>query len=268
LRRCDFDVTRVSWDDPTVDWTSFDVGIIRTVWNYFEMPREFDTWLAGQTLPLINPRALLKWNMDKRYLAELRDKHDIAIPPTLFVTPDRKDSTSLRDLAFSQGWQEVVLKPAIGGAAFLTFRLRSADDVTQELETLFADRLQNGYAWLLQEFQRNILTEGEYSYMMFGGTVSHAIVKRGKAGEYRVQDDHGGAWSPHDLQEDAVAFARKASAAVNDPTICRVDMLHDNDGKLVLGELEVIEPELWFRMRPMEAADIFASAVKRHVETL
>ena len=268
LRRAGYEVERVSWDDPAVDWDKYDYGVIRTVWNYYELPREFGAWLSALKLPLINPRDLIEWNQDKRYLAELQDKHGIAIPPTLFITPEREDKKTLRDLAFSQGWDEVVLKPAIGGAAYLTFRLRSADDVTPELETLFAERLRDGYTWLLQEFQRNILTKGEYSYMLFGGVVSHAIVKRGKAGEYRIQDDHGGSWSPRDMLDDEVAFARKASAAANDPAICRVDMLHDNEERLVLGELEVIEPELWFRMRPTEAADLFAAAVKKHIDSL
>jgi hypothetical protein len=40
----------------------------------------------------------------------------------------------------------------------------------------------------------------------------------------------------------------------------RVDMFYDNNNILAIGELELIEPELWFRFCP-EAADKLANEI-------
>ena len=42
----------------------------------------------------------------------------------------------------------------------------------------------------------------------------------------------------------------------------KIDIVKDNNGKLSLCELELIEPELWFRNNP-ESATLLAKAVKR-----
>ena len=34
------------------------------------------------------------------------------------------------------------------------------------------------------------------------------------------------------------------------PIYARVDIFRDNDGNLALAELEIFEPELWFRLHP------------------
>ena len=31
----------VDWDDPTVDWESFDLALVRSTWDYTERLREF-----------------------------------------------------------------------------------------------------------------------------------------------------------------------------------------------------------------------------------
>lgn len=61
----------VAWDDATVDWSAFDVALIRSTWNYVAHFRAFRSWLdhvAARTR-LINPLPAILWNLHKRYLA-------------------------------------------------------------------------------------------------------------------------------------------------------------------------------------------------------
>ena len=118
---------------------------------------------------------------------------------------------------------------------------------------------------LLQEFKNNILTKGEVAFMLFGGRYSHAILKKAKQGDYRVQDDFGG--TVHDYTPTAVeiAFDEKTVAACSPvPVYARVDVIWDNENQLCVSELELIEPELWFRTCS-GAADLFAEEVARFI---
>ena len=45
----------------------------------------------------------------------------------------------------------------------------------------------------------------------------------------------------------------------------RVDVFYDNDNLLSLGELELIEPELWFRKHPT-GADKLADAIFMQIQ--
>jgi len=97
--------------------------------------------------------------------------------------------------------------------------------------------------------------------MVFGGKYSHAILKIAKEGEFRVQDDFGGSVQMYNPSDKEIAFAEDVVAkTVPLPAYARVDVIWDNDEQLAVTELELIEPELWFRFKP-EAADLFAEAV-------
>ena len=118
---------------------------------------------------------------------------------------------------------------------------------------------------MLQEFQENIVSEGEMSLMLFDGEYSHAVLKIAKPGDFRVQDDYGG--SVHDYKPSTaeIEFAKKVIHACPElPTYARVDIFKDNYGKWALAELEIFEPELWFRNRH-EAASVLAGIIKSKV---
>src|SRR5262245_34165858 len=57
------------WDDPAVDWSTFDLVILRSTWDY---PRKFDAFLAWvDGLPqLMNPAPVVRWSADKHFLRE------------------------------------------------------------------------------------------------------------------------------------------------------------------------------------------------------
>ena len=39
------DVRAVDWADPAVDWSAFDLVVLRSPWDYSMRPAEFDAWL-------------------------------------------------------------------------------------------------------------------------------------------------------------------------------------------------------------------------------
>ena len=116
---------------------------------------------------------------------------------------------------------------------------------------------------MLQPFQYNIVSKGEISMMVFNGTFSHAILKKAKAGDFRVQDDFGGSIEDYSPTENELSFAESTVLACPElPIYARVDVFEDNDGKIALSELELIEPELWFRHHK-KAALALAEGIKK-----
>ncbi|MDA9563583.1 hypothetical protein N9R81_02785 [Flavobacteriales bacterium] len=256
-------VYRTNWDNPDFDWSSTKYILFRTTWDYFDRFDEFDAWLnkVSQKTKLINPEKLIRWSLDKHYLQDL-EKLNIPIPSTYFVEPG--DKRSLTEIFESCGWAEAIVKPAISGAARHTYRLTKGN-VSQH-DSIFAELIQNE-SMLLQEFQNNVLTKGEVSFMVFGGKYSHTVLKKAKPGDFRVQDDFGGSLHEYTPTASEIEFAENAAKACQPlPLYARVDAIWDNNNQLCVSELELIEPELWFR-KDQNAADRLASEIISSIAT-
>jgi glutathione synthase/RimK-type ligase-like ATP-grasp enzyme len=157
-----------------------------------------------------------------------------------------------------RAWARAVLKPAVSGAGRHThaFDVDEADGY-QEL----ADRLLQREALMLQPFVRDVVDRGEVTVVLFDGRCSHAVLKRARPGDFRVQDDFGGTVHDHEPSRAEIAFAERVFAACDPmPAYGRVDLVRDAAGELAVMELELVEPELWFRLHP-PAAKRFAAAV-------
>jgi glutathione synthase/RimK-type ligase-like ATP-grasp enzyme len=114
---------------------------------------------------------------------------------------------------------------------------------------------------LVQPWLNSVVTSGEYSLILFGGAFSHAVAKRPRPGDFRVQPEHGGTTEPCDPPEGAPELAKAALAhAPASTTYARVDFLAADDGALQIIELELIEPALFLHCAP-EAKARFAEAV-------
>jgi glutathione synthase/RimK-type ligase-like ATP-grasp enzyme len=247
-----------AWDDDSFDWSSTKCVVFRTTWDYFHRFPEFSVWLkkASAVTRLINAASLIHWNIDKHYLAELEAK-GVRIAPSKFI--ETGSNTTLMECFEAFGYDQVILKPCISGAARHTYKL-SRNDI-QDKEVLFQELIKEE-AFILQEFQKNIMLKGEVSLIMFGGKFSHAILKKAKKGDFRVQDDWGGTIEDYTPTEEEILFAEKAVLACPEmPIYARVDVMWNDNNEPVLAELELIEPELWFR-RNTDAAGLLASAIK------
>ena len=257
-------VARTHWDNPDYDWTKTKLAVFRSTWDYFDRYAEFSEWLdrVNKQTQLINPLSLIRWNIDKHYLRDL-EQQGIRIPPTAFIEPG--DQRTLAEIITTTGWRDCILKPAISGAARHTYRLNQEN--ISEHEEIFRQLIAHE-SMLLQEFQNPVLEKGEVAYMLFGGKYSHAVLKKAKPGDFRVQDDFGG--TVHDYKPSAqeIEFAERVAAHCKPlPVYARVDVIWNNQDELCVSELELIEPELWFR-KHHGAAELFAEALASWINTL
>ncbi|MCL9685715.1 ATP-grasp domain-containing protein [Legionella maioricensis] len=252
-----FKVTRTYWDNDSFDWTKTRFALFRATWDYFHRFAEFQLWLKkrAQQIEFINPYSVIQWNMNKKYLSTLLQR-GVNIPPTLFL--EQGVHTSLNNLLKQTGWSKAILKPAIGGGARHTY-LFNEQNVGNYEDTF--QRLISTESMLVQEFQENIKSKGEVSFMVFGGQYSHAVLKKAKAGDFRIQDDFGGTLHSYIASREEKLFVEHAIAQCDQsPIYARVDVMWDNHNELCLSELEMIEPELWFRKNEY-AAQAMADAV-------
>ena len=251
LKRKGLRVFRTNWDNSKFDWSTTNDILFRTTWDYFDRYGEFEPWLekVSHLTNLINPADLIKWNIDKFYMSDLEQK-GIAIPPTIFI--EKETPKSLSEIVGESDWDEFILKPAISGAARHTYRFLK-DKISPEAIEAF-NSLNPNERFLLQEYQSKITTKGEVAFMVFGGEFSHAILKKAKSGDFRVQDDFGGTVHHYQASAKEIDFVEKTIATIEPtPIYARVDVMWDNNNNLCLGELEMIEPELWFRYQPFSA---------------
>ena len=243
-------VCKKDWADTDFDWTTTKYTIFRTTWDYFERFEEFFNWLENtkNKTTFINSAEIISWNIDKHYLKDLQKK-EINIAPTLFI--EKGDTITLSDLFEKTNWEEAVIKPAISGAARHTYRL--TQDNYKEHESILKELIKKE-CMLFQSFLENIILLGEISLIIIGGKFTHAVRKIAKNGDFRVQDDHGGKVEKYTPTQEEIIFAENCIKATPfKPIYARVDIVYDNDNKLSLSELELIEPELWFRNHPESA---------------
>ena len=247
------------WDNPTYEWQETKSVLFRTIWDYFERFDEFWDWLeqVKNKTRLINSYELIKWNIDKHYLRDLKN-NGIQVVPTYFA--DRGNNISLQEIANLNDWKHIVIKPAISASAFNTYKI--TNDEIEQKEQLFHELLQT-HDMLVQPFFPTISELGEASLMVFGGKFTHAILKKAKAGDFRVQDDFGGTVHDYNPTQEEIKFAEKVfQSCTSLPIYGRVDIVWDSNKHIYLSELEIIEPELWIRNRP-ESANKIAEAVNK-----
>ena len=207
-----------------------------------------DTW---PTINDISPRPIntCTLNCSKEYMCDICESYFI----------EALETKSLQELAVDHQLTEFVLKPCISGGGRHTYKINQNNIL--KYETIFSELIAKE-AMIIQPFQHNIVTKGEISLMVMNGYFTHAVLKIAKKGDFRVQDDFGGTVSDYLPSQVEIDFAENAIKACKElPIYARVDVFTDNNGKLAIAELELIEPELWFR-RNSEAANELAKGIK------
>jgi glutathione synthase/RimK-type ligase-like ATP-grasp enzyme len=244
------------WDSPTIHWEGFQAVLVRSCWDYHRRLPEFLTWIdrveaAGVTL--WNPPALLRWNSHKAYLRDLAAR-GVPIVPTRWLA--RRDRTELAALLDREGWQNAVIKPAVSASATETWRTSPG---TAAADQRRLDELLDAEDVLVQPFVPEVETAGEWSVVFLGGQFSHAVLKRPADGDYRVQWEFGGSALAAPPPDHLVADAgRVLAAAPGDTVYARVDGVV-RDGRLLLMELELIEPHLFLGWDPGAAGQLAAA---------
>ncbi len=250
------------WDDPKVDWSRFDLVILKSPWDYFDKIDAFYTWLDKLEqigCRVLNPISTVRWNADKRYLKDIQDK-GMDIVPTIWL---EKGNTFNAAEAFEKlGSEKIIVKPSVSGGAKNTFALNPTDAQAQTdtINSLLAEE-----AFLVQPFVEEIKTKGEWSFLFFNGEYSHTVLKTVKPGDFRVQHFFGG--TIH-TPEPPAALLESAHNIVDhfaqDCLYARVDGVEIN-GQLHLMELELIEPFLFLGMSE-GALERYYEAIVEHLQ--
>ncbi|PWN65602.1 ATP-grasp domain-containing protein [Chryseobacterium viscerum] len=234
------DVVPTIWNDKNVDWSSLDVVVIKSPWDYHNHLHEFLNWLDNLEklgVKVLNPVEIIQWNSDKHYLKDLAEKQLPVIPAEYIEKGSGFDN---RFFAYFNT-DKLVVKPCVSAGAQNTITV-SKDNFNErsiEIETLLKEQ-----DYMVQQFVDEI-KNGEWSFLFFNGKYSHCSLKMPKKGDFRVQHYHGGSISypvPDPLHiEQAGSYLKSLPQAT---LYARVDGVVINNS-FQLMELELIEPYLF-----------------------
>jgi glutathione synthase/RimK-type ligase-like ATP-grasp enzyme len=251
---------RVSpWSDASTVWGNSTVTMFRSTWDYFHRTTEFEGWLrrVEQSTSLVNDCDLVRWNMHKRYIADI-ERRGVAVVPTIFLK--RKEPQDLMEVCRSRGWSEIVIKPCVAGSAFGARKFKlggAADEGCSYLKELVLER-----DTMIQPFMNEVESAGERSLVFIDGGFSHAARKApfsaGPAGGQSLE-------TVHHADAEEIAFGRRVLDTLpSEPVYARVDIV-PAEGRMLVMEVELIEPVLFFRFAPL-AADALAEVLVRKLK--
>lgn len=249
----------VDWDGPA-DWSSFDVAVIRSTWDYARRHEEFLSWAAGtgQLTRLHNPVAMLAWNTDKCYLSQLADA-GLAVIETTFVSP----GSSWRSTDVSHS---VVVKPSVSAGGQDTARYAPADFVLAHahLARLHAERR----VAMVQPYLDAVEERDETALIYIGGAFSHAAAKgallgagAAEVGLFAAEKVVPRMPSPEERALGDATMLWLAGSGLGCPLYARIDLLPDAEGQPHILEVELTEPSLFLETDP-GAADRMAAAIR------
>ena len=259
------DCAHAAWEDPTVDWAAFDGVLVRTTWNYQDHIAAFEHWIdhVGERTRLFNPAPVLAWSVRKTYLRDL-EEGGVPVVPTVWL--ERGTSP---EVALAFDGPRGFLKPVVGATARETLRFAN-DAAGRAAASAHLERLLPAEDLMLQPYLPSVEEEGEVSAIVIDGEPTHAVRKVPVAGDYRVQDDFGAHDEPFEFEPADLALVRRALDVVaarfelSDPLLyARADFLRDESGRLVLTELELVEPSLFFRHGAHAAERLARALVER-----
>jgi glutathione synthase/RimK-type ligase-like ATP-grasp enzyme len=246
----------ISWR-ASLDWSLFDLVIIRTPWDYFLHLEEFLSWVEDveKVTRVLNSSRILRWNSHKKYLKEL-SSFGVPTVPTVWVTKNQQCA----DLIDSIEWPIVVVKPAVSIGAIGALKGHSQNNlVKQHLE----EEVKKGDV-MIQPFLESVAAFGELSLVYFNGVYSHSILKKPQQGDYRVQDAYGGTNAVYEPEIEAQKIGDQVLSYLPDFSLyARVDLVKYQNQWLLM-ELEAIEPELFLPIAP-QASVRFAKAIQFHL---
>lgn len=236
------------WSDPRVDWSAYDLVLVRSTWDYAPRRGEFLAWArrVERVTRLANPADVLTWNTDKTYLRELCDAGlpvvgtDWLVPGDDFAVP---------------GHDEYVVKPAVSAGSKDTNRYHAGehDDLaTSHVRALLAA----GRTVMVQPYLAGVDHLGETALLFFGGTYSHAIRKGPLltpamelvAGAYQSETIEPR--EPTPAERDAAervldALVDVAPARRDALPYARVDLVPGPDATPTVLEVELTEPSMF-----------------------
>ena len=248
-------VVDVPWNASRVDWNRFAAVVIRSTWDYQQHLQPFLATLKQiekSKALLLNSLETVRWNIEKTYLRKLKQA-GVPVVPTLWCREPKLD-----DLVHAFGLFEttlLIVKPVVGANADNVFRLQR-EDSWEKVRQVYRNDLV-----LVQPFIPSIIETGEFSLVYFENRLSHCILKSPAAGDFRVQEEHGGSVIGVEVNPALKSVADQAIQSLPFETLyARVDMVKLPSGNYGVIEMELIEPSLYFDCDP-ESPERFAKAL-------
>jgi glutathione synthase/RimK-type ligase-like ATP-grasp enzyme len=261
------------------DWRRFDLVSVRDCrgshrhGDFLPRIRALAQHLEALGVPLANPLPVIEAGHAKNaYLPRLA-REGVALIPSRWLS--RGWVGSLSELLDEGGWQEAVLKPAVGSLGWHTYRVRrdgahlaiTAADGSVAAAAGAVDGWLAGLTRLgevcLQPFLPAVCREGEFSAVMLGGRFSHAVAKTVAAGGWIAHERFGGT---NTLRQASAAERRWATAIEGRLRrrfgvlpYARIDGIRDRAGDLLLLECELVIPRLF--LAEGEAFDRYAEVL-------
>jgi hypothetical protein len=255
-------VAALQRDGVDVEWRPWgseveaDLVVLRTTWDYPDHLDEFLAWCSSVPT-LANPLPVVRWNIDKSYMAELAAR-GVPVVPTAVVRPGEEP-------VFPDG--EFVVKPAVGAGSRGAGRFTDHAAARAHLESL-------GVTALVQPYQSSVDAHGETALVFFAGEYSHSFHKGPMLAQGLAEAESGlyveerlGSIEPSPRQ---VALAEQVldvaadllSLRRGDFLYARVDVVEGPGGEPLLLELELTEPSLGFKLTSDEAASRFSKVIQ------
>jgi hypothetical protein len=258
----------VDWDDPDADWASFDFALLRSTWDYTDRLGDFLSWVdsAASLTTVLNPPAVVRWNTDKHYLAEL-DRAGVPVVSSSFIEPEEDPEQLITAFLARHECLEFVVKPSVGAGSRDTQRHGRTELASAVAQ---AQRLLNaGRSVLLQPYLDSVDRDGETALIHFRGRFSHAIRKGALLPPGSTASPAIGLFAPEKITArapgaDELRIAQRVLGALPFPLplYARVDLIRDAAGAPVLLELELTEPSLFFAHAPGSAERFTAALVE------
>lgn len=235
LRARGIEAVPAIWNEPAVDWVSFDMTVIRSPWDYDDDLEGFLEW-TRQAVNLWNRPSTVEWNLDKRYLTRL----DVDTIDTVWLE---------RGAAPQRPWERMVAKAVVD----LGGRNALLDPSDAELAGLVAE-----HDVMLQPFMEEVVEHGELSLVFVDGRFEHAARKRAGPGEFRTQEEWGGWIEPARAEPEQVAIGERVLAGLEETLYARVDLIGDR-----VIEVELTEPSLFLGAGPSTAGAMAVAIARR-----
>jgi glutathione synthase/RimK-type ligase-like ATP-grasp enzyme len=242
-----------AWHDP-VAWELPAPTVIRSTWDYIHRLRSFAEWVVkvSSVAPLWNPAKIIFDNLHKRYLLDLASR---GVPVTPTTVLDRGSEVNLATLCGARGWNDIVIKPAVGAGSFETHHVRgSSAEAADILRRLLEER-----DVLVQPFLRAVEGHGERALVWIDGEFTHAVRKSPR---FAGNDEQVSEAVPISALERRVGEAALAPIA-RELLYARVDVAPGDDGNPVVMELELVEPSLFLKQHPPALQRLVQGIVRR-----
>jgi O-ureido-D-serine cyclo-ligase len=264
------DAITAVWDDPSVDWSTYDLVLASGAWDNIHRVEEFLTWVdrvAATGVPVHNSPVTLRWNIDKRYLRDL-ERSGVPVVPTVWVEPSAQSpEVDVAPPGAPDG--EIVVKPSVSGGGYRTARYEAHEHDAAWAHV--AELVAAGRTAMVQPYEARVDTEGETALVYVGGAFSHALhkdpmIRRGTGPRDSLIDNQVvTAATATPAQRTVAEQALDAAERILGPTTyARVDLVETLDHGPAVLELELLDPVLFLMHHPegaVQLADALVAAM-------